>query len=170
MNYSMNKEEDGKFQVMAQRARVLEPRTRDDLVALDGAVGALADRLAEHPGIEFALLFGSRASGSPRPDSDWDVAVYLTDELDAYRRFKIRLRLLAELADLGPIDLVVLNDAPPFLAHQALLGQRLLIRNRQAWVRFFVRTIAMSEDERPYRDLHRRARLERLREGRFGRP
>ncbi len=131
---------------------------------------ALTRRLAATPEVEFALLFGSRANGRPRPRSDWDVAVFLAETLDAWKRFKIRLRLLAELEDLGPIDLVVLNEAPPLLAHRALLGERLLVRNHEAWVRFFVRTIALSEDERYYRDMHREALLRRVREGRFGRP
>lgn len=130
----------------------------------------LSQRLAESSAIVFAFLFGSRALGTARPDSDWDIAVYLRDDLSARERFKMRCRLAAELEDLGEVDVVVLNDAPPLLGHRALMGKRLLVRDPTALVRYFVRTIARSEDERYWRDLHWQARRQRIEEGSFGRP
>ena len=130
----------------------------------------LTDRLAAVPEIAFASLFGSRARGDERPDSDWDVAVYLREDLSAHDRFRLRLRLAAELEDLGRVDVGILNDAPPFLAHRAIMGERLLVRDPSALVRFSVRTVARSEDGRYWRELHRKARLRRLKEGTFGRP
>ncbi|GAA1897465.1 nucleotidyltransferase domain-containing protein [Asanoa iriomotensis] len=41
-----------------------------------------ADRLAALPGVEAVTLGGSRAEGTHRPDSDWDVAVYYRDHFD----------------------------------------------------------------------------------------
>ena len=130
----------------------------------------LTDRLAAFPEIAFAYLFGSRARAEERPDSDWDVAVYLREDLTAHERFRLRLRLTAELEDLGRVDVVALNDAPPLLAHRAIMGERLLVRDPVALVRFSVSTVARSEDGRYWRELHREARLERLKEGSFGRP
>jgi len=130
----------------------------------------LEERLKGEESILFALLFGSRARGRARQDSDWDVAIYLRPGLSAEKRFRLRLRLLAELDDLGTIDLVVLNDAPPLLGHRALLGKKLFVRDKTTYVRYFVKTIGQSEDERYYREIHERAMLKRLREGRFGRP
>ena len=121
-------------------------------------------------GLVFAYLFGSRAGGRPRPDSDWDVAVYLRPELTKAERFKIRLRLLADLDLLGKVDVVVLNDAPPLLAHRVLQGRRLVVRDSTALVRFSVRTAALAEDERYWSEIHLKERLRRLEEGRFGRP
>jgi predicted nucleotidyltransferase len=69
--------------------------------------------LSSQPAILFALLFGSRGRGTPRPDSDWDIAVYLEDSFAAKQRFDLRLRLHSELEDLGKVDLVILNEAPP---------------------------------------------------------
>ena len=86
----------------------------------------LARRLARFPSVRFALLFGSRADGRPRADSDWDLAAYLSDDLSAEERFSERLRLASELDDLGRIDLVVLNDAPPLLGQRPLECQRIL--------------------------------------------
>ncbi|MEE8526543.1 MAG: nucleotidyltransferase domain-containing protein [Thermoanaerobaculia bacterium] len=130
----------------------------------------MSERLEQFPEIVFAHLFGSRARGDARPDSDWDVAVYLREDLDAHQRFKLRCRLSAELEDLGRADVVVLNDAPPLLGHRALMGRRLLVRDPRTLVRYSVRTIARSEDERHWRDLHWQARRQRLQEGTFGRP
>ncbi|MBR8745404.1 nucleotidyltransferase family protein [Nocardiopsis sp. MG754419] len=42
----------------------------------DRFVSATADRLAALPGVEAVALGGSRAQGTHRPDSDWDLAVY----------------------------------------------------------------------------------------------
>lgn len=40
---------------------------------------------------------------------------------------------------------------PPLLGHRALQGHLLFARDRVAYVHYFVKTIAMSEDERHYR-------------------
>jgi predicted nucleotidyltransferase len=137
-------------------------------------LGELETRLRSCREVLFALLFGSRAAGGPpRPGSDWDVAVYLEEGLSARDRFGVRRRLIAKLEDiegLAGLDLVVLNDAPALLGHRALQGEILFARDRQAYVRYFVRTLAASGDEAHYRDLHRKARRRRLGEGTFGRP
>jgi len=90
--------------------------------------------------------------------------------MDAKQRWDVRLRIAAALEELGPVDLVVLNDAPALLAHRALRGVLVLARDRKAYVRFFVETPARAEDERSWRRLHGEARPARLEEGRFGRP
>ena len=128
--------------------------------------------LDDEPTVWFAFLFGSRGRGSARPGSDWDVGVYLDDSLNHRQRLDIRRVLSAQLT--GPdgprVDLVVLNDAPPLLAHRALKGRELVNRNRYAYVRFFTRVMGEVEDERHFYRVHQRARRDRLAEGRFGRP
>jgi predicted nucleotidyltransferase len=130
----------------------------------------LKTRLAEADDVVFALLFGSRAKGATRTDSDWDVGVYLSPQLTPKKRFDTRLKLIVDLQDLGTVDLVILNEAPPLLAQRALQGTRLLVKDRTAYVRFFVKTQAEAEDERYWRQIHAEARARRLEEGRFGRP
>ena len=130
----------------------------------------LADRLAGFPEVVFALTFGSRTRGTGRPDSDLDLGVFLSSHLTAEERWRVRLRLQAALEGPLRIDVVPLNDAPPLLAHRALQGDVVFVRDRTAYVRFFVSSIARSEDERYYREIHERARRRRLEEGRFGRP
>jgi predicted nucleotidyltransferase len=133
---------------------------REQLVAIVGS----------EPDVRFALLFGSRAAGVGRPSSDWDIGVYLSETLRPAERLAVRRRLAACSSRARDIDVVVLNEAPPLLAQRALQGERLLCRDALAYVRFLVRSLAASQDERPWRELHDRARRDRLREGRFGRP
>lgn len=45
-------------------------------------VGTVADGLAGLPGVEAVTLGGSRAQGTQRPDSDWDVALYYRHGFD----------------------------------------------------------------------------------------
>jgi hypothetical protein len=123
--------------------------------------------LDAEPAIAFARLFGSRSRGNPRADSDWDIAVYLDESLGAERRFAIRRQLSAALSGpAGPeVDVIILNDAPPLLAHRALQGSELFTRDRRAYVRFFVRTMGELDDERHFRAVHSRERGRRLRGG-----
>jgi len=126
--------------------------------------------LLAEPAVCFALLFGSRVEGSPRSASDWDIAVYVDPTLDARGRLKVRLRLSAALSPAIDVDVAVLNDAPPLLAHRALRGRVLLKRDAREYVRYFVRTLAAAEDARHYQDLHRTARAQRLEGDAYGRP
>ena len=145
-----------------------------------GTVTHLERRLESAPDVGFAFLFGSRgkgSQGSPRLDSDWDVAVWLDPSLSAEERFRRRLELIGQVEDAvvgagerGKADVVVLNDAPPLLAHRALQGKRLFLRDPLRYVRFFVDTLGRSFDEQHWRDLDRRERRRRLAEGTFGRP
>ena len=143
--------------------------------------------LAEIPEVCFALLFGSRASGHagagrPRPDSDWDVAVYLDDRLDRRQRFALRCQMAGELEDLAaqwrhsegeastqPVDLVILNDASALLGHRALKGEWLLVRDEVAKVRYMVRTMGQVDDERYWLDLHWQGVRRRAEAGSLGR-
>jgi hypothetical protein len=50
------------------------------------------------------------------------------------------------------------------------MGRPLFIHDRKAYVRFFVRTLAVSGDEMYWRSIAERERRNRLEEGRFGRP
>jgi len=135
----------------------------------NGALATIQNRLAADPAVLFATLFGSRASGSPRADSDWDLAVFFDASLDAQSRASKRALLIAALEPEYRVDLVVLNDAPPLVAHRALCGERLFVRDRSAYVRFFVQTLALAFDESHWNEIHAQARRERLAEGTFGR-
>ena len=91
--------------------------------------------------VRLAYLFGSLVRGEGRPNSDADIAVLFsgvppTESLD---------RLVADLeaASGRGVDLVVLNDAPPLLAHEVgTSGTCLMCRDEDEGVRFVARTVS----------------------------
>jgi predicted nucleotidyltransferase len=82
------------------------------------------------PGVVSAYLFGSRAEGRSHRESDVDIGVLLDRGIHATgaERFDAGLRLSGRLQAAlrtDPIDLVILNDAPP------LLGRRIVTAGRR---------------------------------------
>lgn len=78
--------------------------------------------------VAFAYLFGSRAAGKGRPDSDMDIAVMFRRPLrgEKYLRFYSQISDAVSPADL---DLVTLNDAGDSLAGRILQTGRVLADN-----------------------------------------
>ncbi len=80
--------------------------------------------LCKSKGIKLALLFGSRAKGEARPDSDWDLAFLVNEEkqkIDRQSLATLKRSLLKDLCNFlktSQIDLVILNRASPFLKYQ----------------------------------------------------
>ncbi|HEY6877097.1 MAG TPA: nucleotidyltransferase domain-containing protein [Polyangiales bacterium] len=127
---------------------------------------AIARALTPLPEVRAALLFGSRARGRARANSDIDVAVLLDPALapsDARARL-VRLldALNSELAaDL--VDLVILNDAPPALAFQVLkYGLVAFERDRVDLHRFRVRTYSLHADYEPVERFFREVTQKRV--------
>ena len=137
-----------------------EQRTQPmDLTALTAYLAAQSDIVA-------AYLFGSRATGRAREESDVDVAVLL-DEKDSVARFERRLRLMTEVSDVcgREADVIVLNDAPPILQHQVLKHGRLLYeRDRRARVEFEVRAGQIYGDLKPMHDFFTEVLLTEIKE------
>ena len=115
--------------------------------------------------LPFSSGRGPRASRVPIRIGD--LAVYLDPELTSQQRWDIRLKLMADLDELGPVDVVILNDAPPLLAHR-ILSQGTLVfeRSAVARVRFQVRTAARYLDFVPVYETYIRYLKKHVREGR----
>jgi predicted nucleotidyltransferase len=125
----------------------------------------------EDPDVSFALVFGSQVTGRVGPLSDHDFAVYLRIE-DPQARFRRGLRLaglLGSILKTAAVDVVVLNDATPELAHQVLTtGRVLLRRDREEFINYQVQVSAAYLDREPMRRIYHAALMTRLREGKFG--
>jgi predicted nucleotidyltransferase len=134
------------------------------------AMRAVLDR----PGVVAASVFGSRATGRAHPRSDVDVAVWLDPGLEPARRLSTRLaleRALAAVCPGGPVDLVVLNDAPLALRHRARAeGRPFLDRDPRTRVRLETDSLIAYLDNAALRRELARGQDARLAEGRFGRP
>jgi len=118
-------------------------------------------------GIACVYLFGSRARGDSKPDSDLDVAV-LFEQTPPATLDGLGLDLAAALQALIelPVDLVVLNRAAPDLVHRVLRDGILVQEaNRSARVKFEVRTRAEYFDLLPYLLEYRRHHAAQSRDG-----
>lgn len=121
-------------------------------------------------GARFAYLFGSRACGRGRRDSDYDFAVSLTpvrgedDVTDA-----LWLDLVRVLRT-DRIDLVLLEGSDLIVRDVVERTGRLIYEHdRDARIRFECRTRKEAWDETPHWAVHDAALVRRLREGTFGR-
>lgn len=88
---------------------------------------AAPDAFAGEP-VAFAYLFGSHAGGTATPRSDVDVAVHLVPGT-ADDTLRLRLRLAAaieEQADVGPVEVVILDEAPIAIAGRVREQGRLI--------------------------------------------
>lgn len=107
------------------------------------------------------VLFGSRAGGQVRPDSDFDLGVLCGRPLPD--PFTVA-RLKTDLEDIlgGSVDLVVLDTTSPILAMDVLRAHRVLaIRDAEAFETFMVRTLMAYFDLKRVREPIERAILSR---------
>jgi predicted nucleotidyltransferase len=88
--------------------------------------------LQAEPDVAYALLFGSRARGTARPESDADLAVELT--AGAGRNVGALGSLAARLSRAAgqSVDLVLLDEAPPALAYRIFRDGRLVVERDHA--------------------------------------
>jgi len=124
------------------------------------AADAIKRYFAESPSDAVAVyLFGSVASGSPRPDSDVDVAVLFSTAPPATLRgqpFDLAEALGRRLG--RAVDLVTLNAAPADLRIRVLRhGTLLLDRDPATRIRFEVQTRNEFWDLEPRLQEYRRA-------------
>ena len=120
--------------------------------------------------IQAAYVFGSVATGRARPDSDVDVAVLVDRRVKRAQMLKYRLKLMADLGSAlrrSDVEVVILNEAPPLLAHRVLSQGRLVFeRSAPARVRFQVKTGARYFDLIPMFETHIRYLKKNVRKGR----
>lgn len=109
-------------------------------VALPEALAAEIVAVLRGAGARFALLHGSRAVGSPRADSDIDIAAWWP--LNPPPAFEVLLP--------PGVDLVVLNGAPLELAGRIALHGRVLFDDAPSErVRWTATTRKIYADEQP---------------------
>lgn len=98
--------------------------------------------------VRLAFLFGSRARGRARRDSDVDVAVYW--EAKPSRRQRERLLEALENALGAEVELIDLNDCPPTLAQEALQGIPIVNRDERFYVEYMLEVSREAEDWQEY--------------------
>lgn len=114
----------------------------------------------EVPEIEFAFVLGSSAeTGTVKPYSDLDIAVYLGSKPNI-RIFEKILAVCGEFT--GPVrcDLGFLNGAEPVYRFEALKGRLLFARDRDLLASFYSLTCREYETQMIHYARQRRYRLE----------
>lgn len=109
---------------------------------------ALAETLTRH-GIEVGYLFGSRANGTERADSDLDLAVLADHDVGLREQVQLadEVRRISGVID---VDVVVLDRASLELrGHVIRTGRRIFSSNETRRVRFEVRTMLEYLDFEP---------------------
>jgi predicted nucleotidyltransferase len=155
------------------RARVerrRSPGPADTLNAvppIDRVEAPLAGALRDTRGIISAYVFGSVAKGRVHRESDLDVGVLLdwTVHPRGADRFEIRLDLAGRLrAPIGrPVDVVILNDAPPHLARHIMTeGRRLVVTDAEQDHAHLRVVLSRAADLQPFLRRTRAVKLARL--------
>lgn len=119
--------------------------------------------------VAFAYLFGSHAGGTAGPRSDIDVAVHLDGSADV-DPLALRLRLAGRLEGAlgrGPVDVVVLDEAPLALAGRVRRhGRPVYSRDEVSRVRYESLTARRYHDFHIHEERMAREALARMSEGR----
>ncbi|RIL10329.1 MAG: hypothetical protein DCC75_04575 [Proteobacteria bacterium] len=98
-------------------------------------IAEVLDKLQKrYPDIAF-VLFGSRATGSARKYSDFDIGVYKLKEL-GFEQYLQMVQLKDQLAENSPyiIDLVNLNSADEEFLRSIMLESRFITGSTLAWL------------------------------------
>ncbi len=131
---------------------------------------ALTAILQSYEDIDFAVLFGSAATGTLLPMSDVDVGIYVTRDLPLEELGVLISRL--EKAVGRSVDVVVVNDLPrtsPLLAFESVVKGRLLFaRDMNRYVEFKTRCMLAYMDTEPLRRMVDEAFRRRVATGHIG--
>jgi uncharacterized protein YutE (UPF0331/DUF86 family)/predicted nucleotidyltransferase len=123
-------------------------------------VDALRKGLDQMPAVRMAVLFGSEASGTASPASDIDIGI----AGDAATLDPAAIAVALERVVHRPIDLVLLDSAPPLLRSEISRHGRVLVeREPYAWADFRAQAMIDWWDWAPTAAIMRRAVAARLR-------
>lgn len=145
------------------------PIRSDDMDDVRAALTEAAPACLDGEPVAFAYLFGSHAAGRATARSDVDVAVHLVPDAEV-DTLDLRLRLAGALeraAGIGPVEVVVLDEAPlPLAGRVREHGQLIYSRDDVQRVRYESLIGRMYHDFRIHEERSARERLARLAEGR----
>lgn len=115
----------------------------------DIIIQKLKDYTALKKNIVFAYLFGSQAENKARENSDIDLGIYLcnVNEEDFFK-LKLKYKIQLEEGFKKPVDVVIMNNAPPILNHQ-IFANGIVIKNTNPSTlsQFRVRNLYFYQDQ-----------------------
>lgn len=96
---------------------------KDILIRIQDA----ANYLEHRQDVIFAYLFGGLSKAKPKPLSDVDIAIYISDETACVQAKKEIVEDLVDILKTDEIDLVVLNQSSLSLSMNVLKKNRILV-------------------------------------------
>ncbi|MCK4509625.1 MAG: nucleotidyltransferase domain-containing protein, partial [Desulfuromonadales bacterium] len=127
----------------------------------------LIDFFAEQPGVKFAYLFGSEASGATGPLSDLDLAVCLDGRLNLFKEHLRLSEALAKALKSEQFDLVVLNSATLVLKHEVIKNGIVLKEDRSRRILFETQVLQEYLDTSYLRNVHYQYMRQQIEEDRY---
>ena len=127
-------------------------------------ISEIISRLEDRWGLDALWVFGSRATGTARADSDWDLAALFQTRPDPVELFGMRgqFEVLAGV----PVDVIDLDRASPVLTRQVLKhGELAVENNRRRRIDFVAHVPGRYEDLCIVRRAAEQALVERIRHG-----
>ncbi|MBI5894314.1 MAG: nucleotidyltransferase domain-containing protein [Deltaproteobacteria bacterium] len=116
---------------------------------LNNEIDKIKDALAKDKEILFAYLFGSRTNGMVSERSDWDIAVYLTDNTEPMpsKAFYIEA-VLARLLRTDDVQIIILNNLDaPLLGFEIIKNNMLLVdKDEEGRIEFEARILNQYHD------------------------
>ena len=112
----------------------------------------LARILADQPDVQYAVLVGSRATGTAGPNSDWDIALQWAPQQDWFSVLGSTETLrhtLAEALQISQSDIDLIDLRRANLAMRASVAEEglpLVGQDTLAWAHFLLRTWRELED------------------------
>ena len=114
----------------------------------DDKIRQLQKELEKDPEISLAILFGSYAGGTIRPESDIDLAIKLTKPLVEDKKIQI-IEQVAQIFGRA-VDLVDLQRAGEPLLSQIIEYGKVVKGRRQDFTEMAIRNVYANEDFLPY--------------------
>lgn len=114
------------------------------LINIPEIASAIKDKFPEIP---FAHIFGSSAKGMVKKGSDIDIAIWYNGK-DPFFKVNV-LEVVEKIVKNIPVDIINIYNAKPLLAHEALAGNILFVREDQKsnYASFYTKVAAEYEDK-----------------------
>ncbi len=106
--------------------------------------------LAEYPQVEFALLFGSLATGIANVESDIDLAILAHRPIDKSLKISLIESIVKETG--RSVDLIDLQFAGQPLLGEILSKGKILLENDEHYARLILKNLLDKADFLPYRN------------------
>ena len=133
-------------------------------VQIPRSISEIISRLDNRWGLDALWVFGSRATGTARTDSDWDLAALFHARPDPVELFGLRSEF-EQLAGV-PVDVIDLDRASPVLTRQVVKhGELAVENNRRRRIDFVAHVPGRYEDLCIVRRAAEQALVERIRHG-----